>query len=79
MARLLGNCLRTRAEVSPGHVVKKPEVMAAVQVETTGLKADQWMYWTMYDLVESAWTLFENGECGGMGEKGHLLKIWRSM
>ena len=32
--------LQTRAEVSPGHVVKKPEVMVAVQIETTGLKAD---------------------------------------
>ena len=40
MARLLGQCLRTRAEVNPVHVVKKPEVMAEVQVDTTGLKAD---------------------------------------
>ena len=40
MARLLGKCLQTRAEVSPGHVMKKPEVMAAVQVNTTGLKDD---------------------------------------
>ena len=70
MARLLGKCLRTRAEVNPGHVVKKPEVMAAVQVDTTGLKADRWRYWKMSDLVESVWTLFENGECGGMGETG---------
>ena len=68
MARLLGKCLRTRSEVSPGHVVKKPEVMAAVQVNTTGLKNDRWRYWTMSDLVESAWTLFENRECGVMGE-----------
>ena len=57
-------------EVSPGRVVKKPEVVAEVQVDTTGLKADQWRYWTMSDLVESAWTLFENGECRGMGETG---------
>ena len=63
-------CLRTRAEVSPGHAVKKPEVMVAVQVKTTGLKADQWRYWTMSDLVEIVWTLFENGECGGMGDTG---------
>ena len=40
VARLLGIFLRTRDEVIPGHVVKKPEVMAAVQVDTTGLKAD---------------------------------------
>ena len=70
VARLLGKCLRTRAEVSPGHVVKKPEVMAAVQVNTAGLKADRWRYWTMSYLVENACTLFENGECGGMGETG---------
>ena len=63
VARLLGKCLRTRADVRPGHVVKKPEVMVAVQVDTTGLKADRWRYWTMSDLVERVWTLFENGEC----------------
>ena len=40
MARILGTCLRTIAEVSPGHVMKKPEVMTAVQVDTTGLKDD---------------------------------------
>ena len=66
----MGKCLRTRAEVSPGHVVKKPEVMVNVQVNTAGLKADQWSYWTKPDLVESAWKLFELGECGGMGETG---------
>ena len=44
VARLLDKCLRTRSEVRPGHVVKKPEVMAIVQVDTTGLKADQWRY-----------------------------------
>ena len=54
MARLLGKCLRTGAEVSPGHVVKKPEVTEAVQVDMTGMKANQWRYWTMSDLVESA-------------------------
>ena len=70
VARLLGKCLRTRAEVSPSHVVKNPEMMATVQVDTTGLKADQWRYWIMSDLVESAWTLFENRECGGTGETG---------
>ena len=57
VARLLGKCLRTRAEVRPGHVVKKPEVMAEVQVNTKGLKADRWRYWKMSDLVESVWTL----------------------
>ena len=79
MARLLGKCLRTRAEVSPGNVVTKPEVMAAVQVDTAGLKADRWSYCTMPDLVESVWTLFENGECGGMGATGDGSMIWRSM
>ena len=63
VARLLGKCLRTRAEVRPGHVVKKPEVMVAVQVDTTGLKAARWRYLTMSDLIERVWTLFENGEC----------------
>ena len=51
VARLLGKCLRTRVEVFPGHVVKKPEVMAAYQVDRTGMKDYQWMYWTMSDLV----------------------------
>ena len=43
-------------------MVRTPEVMAAVQVDTTGLKADRWRYWKMSDLVESVWTLFENGD-----------------
>ena len=75
----MGKCLRTRAEVNPGHVVKKPEVMVAAQVDTTGLKADGWRYWTMSDLVESVWTFFENGECGGMGATGDLSMLGRSM
>ena len=70
MARLWGKCLRTRAEVSPDHVVEKPELMAAIQVNTTGLKNYQWRYWTMSDLVEIVWTLLENGEGGGMGDIG---------
>ena len=40
MARLLGNFFGTRAEVNPGYVVEKSEVMAAVQVNAKGLKAD---------------------------------------
>ena len=79
VARLLGKCLQIRAEVGPGHVVKKTEVMTAVQVDTTGLKADQWRYWTMSDLVESVCTLLENGEGGGMGVAGGLLVHWRFM
>ena len=67
----MGKCLRTRVEVNPGHVVKNPELMAAVQVNTTGLKSDIWKYWTMYDLVDIVWTLFDNGECGDMGETGN--------
>ena len=75
----MGKCLWKRAEVNPGHVVKNPEVMSEFQVDTTGLKADQWRYWTMSDLVESVWTLFENGECGGMGVTGDCSTLWRSM
>ena len=62
--------MRTREEVSPVHGEKNPEVMAVVQVDTTRLKDDQWRYWTMFDLVESGWLLFENRECGVMGETG---------
>ena len=79
MARLLGKCLRKIAEVDPGHLVKKPEMMAAVQVDTTGLKAARWSYWTMSYLVESVWMLFENGECGGMGVTGDGSMLWRPM
>ena len=32
----MSKCLWTRAEVRPGHVVKKPELMAVVQVEKKG-------------------------------------------
>ena len=67
MARLLGKSLQTRAEISPSRVMKKPELMVGVQVDTTGLNADRWRYWTMSDLVESTWKLLENVEGGGMG------------
>ena len=63
MARISGRCLRTRADVRHGYVVKKPEVMAAVKVDTAGPKATRWRYWTMSDLVERVWLSFENGEC----------------
>ena len=66
----MGKFLWTRAEVIPDHVVKKPEVMAVVQVDTTGLKANRWRYWTMLDLVKSVWTLLDIGDCGGMGDTG---------
>ena len=79
VASLLVKCLRTRVEVSPGHVVNNPEVMLAVQVKTTGLKADRWRYWTMSELFKSAWTLFDNEECEDMGETGDWLTLWRSM
>ena len=70
VAIVLGKYLWKRTEVSPGHVVKKPEVMAAVQVNTTVLKDDRWSYWTILDLVESVWKLLENRECGGTGDTG---------
>ena len=35
----MGKFLQTRSELIPGHVVKKPVVMAVVQVDTTGMKA----------------------------------------
>ena len=60
--RLLGKCLRTRSEVRPGHVVKKPAVMVVVQIDTAELKAAQWRYFIMSELVERVWTLFEHGE-----------------
>ena len=63
MARILGNFFRTSADLRPGHVVKKPEVIAVVQVETTGLKAARWRYCIMSDLVERVWTLFEYRAC----------------
>ena len=49
---------------------EKPEVMAAVQVDTTGMKVNRCRYCKMSELVESVWTLLENGEGGGMGVAG---------
>ena len=37
VAMLLGKCFRKRAELRPGHLVKKPAVIAVVHVDTTGL------------------------------------------
>ena len=39
MATDLGKCLRTSADVSPGHVRKYPRSMASHHVATTGLNA----------------------------------------
>ena len=63
VAVLLGNFFRTRAEVRPGHVVKKPAVIAVVHDDTTGLMAALWRYCMISDLVERVWTLFEHWEC----------------
>ena len=63
MAMLLGKCFLTRAAVSPGHVVKKPAVIAVVHDDTAGLNAALWRYCIMSDLVERVGTLFEHGEC----------------
>ena len=40
VAMLLGKCFQTRADVSPGRVVKKPAVIAVPHYDTKGLKAD---------------------------------------
>ena len=63
VARLLGKSFCTSAELRPGHVVKKPAVIAVVQVETTGLKDARWRYCIMSDLVERVWTLFDHRAC----------------
>ena len=60
---LLGKCFRTRAELIPGRVVKKPAVIVGVRVDTTVLKAAWLRYCIMSDLVERMWNFFENGEC----------------
>ena len=60
---ILSKFFRARAEVRPGHVVKKTAVFAAVRDDTTGLKAALWRYCIMADLVERVWTLFEHREC----------------
>ena len=43
----LRRCFLTRSAVRPGQVVKKPALMAAIQVEGTGLKAALCRYVTM--------------------------------
>ena len=55
VAMLFGKCFRTRADVRPGHVVKKPAVIAVVHDDNTGLKAALWRYYMMSDLVERVW------------------------
>ena len=60
---ILGLKIRTIEDVRPGHLVKKPAVIAVVHDDTTGLKADMWRYCMMSDLVERVWTLFEHREC----------------
>ena len=38
VAIIFGKCFRTRADVRPGHVVKKPAMIVVVHDDTTGLK-----------------------------------------
>ena len=57
---LLGKCFRTRADVIPDYVVKKPVVIAVVHDDMTGLKAALWRYCIISNLVERVWTLFEH-------------------
>ena len=63
VAMILGKSFWTRADVIPGHVVKKPAVIVVVHDDTTGLKEDLWRYCMMYDLVERVWKLFEPRDC----------------
>ena len=49
---LLGKGFLTIAGVSPGHVVKKPVVIAVVHDYTTVLKASIWRYCIMSSLVD---------------------------
>ena len=79
MASILGKFLWTRAEVRPGHVVKKPAVMTVVQVDTTGLKAAQWRYCILSDFVERVWTFLGHGEFWGRCVLGDGAMLWRSM
>ena len=58
----MDKCFRTRVDARPGHVVKKPAVIAVVHDDTTGLKAALWRYCIMSDLVERVRTLFDHGE-----------------
>ena len=59
---ILGKCCRIRADVRPGHVVKKPAVIAVVHDDTTGLKAALWSYFMMSNLMDRVWELLEHGE-----------------
>ena len=79
MAVPLGKFFRTRVDVSPDHVVKKPAVIAVVHDDTAGMKADLCRYCMMSDLVERVWTLLEHGECCGRCVFGAGSRYWRSM
>ena len=79
VAMLLGKCFRTRADVRPGHVVKKPAVIMVVHDVTTGLRAYLCRYCMMSDLVERVWTLFEHGECLGRCVFEAGSRCWSSM
>ena len=79
VAILLGKCFRTRVGLRPGHVVKKPAVIAVVHDATIGLKAALWRYCMMSDLVERVWALFEHREYCGRCLFGYGSRCWRSM
>ena len=65
--------------MSPGHVVKKPAVIAVVKDDTTGLMEALWRYCMMSDLVDRVWTLLEHGECCVRCVVGDGSRCWKSM
>ena len=79
VAMILGNFFRTRADVSPGNVVKKPAVIAVVHDGKTGLKAALWRYFMMSALVKRVCTLFEHMECYSRCVFAAASRCWTSM
>ena len=75
----MGKCFLTRAAVSPGHVVKKPAVIAVVHDDTTRLKAALWRYCMIFGLLDRVWIVLEHGECCGRCVVGAGSRCWRSM
>ena len=90
----LGKCLRTRAEVRPGQVVKKPVSIAWIHVEGTGENAALWRNMTssFLDFVSYAlnaqWAKVcgSGVSCEGGGDRSMdqrplliLLPIWMAL
>jgi hypothetical protein len=67
VADVCGSCLLTAAVARPGQVVKYSRLMAAIQVDLTGLNAAAWRYLIMRRMPVWSWSTLAHWSVVGSG------------